>query len=444
MLTERVLHDLVLAQGIERLAQVARQRLEAGAVAVHLVEVLFGRHRRVELAFDAVEARGQHDGKSKIGIGAGVGAAQLAARALGAVGVDARDADQGAAVCAPPRNVDGRLVAGHQPLIAVDQRRDDRRDRGGMRQLTGDKVERGLAEAVLVALVVHAGRVLAMLPEALVNVHTAAVYAGDRLGHEGAVQPVLLRDRLQGRAQGDRIVGRGERGAVLEVDLVLAAGDLVVGGLDLDAESIERVNHLPAHAVGRIGADVEVAGLVVRRQRVEAVVRVAAEEEELQLRADQKVETQLLGAVELAAQDETRVAAERIAVGREDIADDARGGQLHLPGDRHEGVQVRHEVHVAFGDAGEAFDRAAVEPDTILNRTVPQLNRDRNLFDDAHDIAELQTHKTHIMAFDRIVDPLERLHQPIIGECIQLHTCVPLSDSFQSSVSSFQLVADGH
>ena len=64
-----------------------------------------------------------------------------------------------------------------------------------------------------------------------------------------------------------------------------------------------------------------------------------------------------------------------------------------------------HEVHIALGDAGEAFDRAAIEPDTVLDGAVPQLDRDRNLFDDAHDIAELQAHKTHIMAFDRIVDP---------------------------------------
>ena len=71
---------------------------------------------------------------------------------------------------------------------------------------------------------------------------------------------------------------------VLEVDLVLAVGHLVVRRLDADAERLERIDHVLADLLGEVGREVEVAGLVVRQRRDAAVV-VPAEEEELQLRA---------------------------------------------------------------------------------------------------------------------------------------------------------------
>ena len=121
-------------------------------------------------------------------------------------------------------------------------------------------------------------------PQALVGVHAGAVDPVDGLGHERRVQPVLLGDGLEGELEGDRVVGGRERVGVLEVDLVLADGDLVVGRLDLDAERLERVDHVLADLLREVGREVEVAGLVVR-QRLDRAVLGAAEQEELQLRA---------------------------------------------------------------------------------------------------------------------------------------------------------------
>ena len=106
----------------------------------------------------------------------------------------------------------------------------------------------------------------------------------DRLGHERRVQPVLLGDRLERELEGDRVVGGAQRVGVLEVDLVLADRDLVVRRLDLDAERLERVDHVLADLLGEVGREVEVAGLVVR-QRLDRAVVAAPEQEELQLRA---------------------------------------------------------------------------------------------------------------------------------------------------------------
>ena len=108
--------------------------------------------------------------------------------------------------------------------------------------------------------------------QALVGVHARAVDAVDRLGHERRVQAVLLGDRLQRELEGDRVVGGLERVGVLEVDLVLAGGDLVVGGLDADAERLEGVDHVLADLLGEVGREVEVAGLVVGQRLDPAVL----------------------------------------------------------------------------------------------------------------------------------------------------------------------------
>ena len=99
---------------------------------------------------------------------------------------------------------------------------------------------------------------------------------------------------------------------VLEVDLVLARGHLVVGGLDLDPERLEGIHHVLADLLGEVGREVEVAGLVVR-QRLDLAVLAAPEEEELELGAGVDDVAQLLRPLDLAAQHEARVAGERLA-----------------------------------------------------------------------------------------------------------------------------------
>ena len=72
---------------------------------------------------------------------------------------------------------------------------------------------------------------------------------------------------------------------VLEVDLVLAGRDLVVGRLDLEAHLLEGEDDVPARFLAAVdGGQVEVGALVVRvDDRI--AVGVAAEQEELGLGA---------------------------------------------------------------------------------------------------------------------------------------------------------------
>ena len=119
----------------------------------------------------------------------------------------------------------------------------------------------------------------------------------------------------------------------------------------------------------------------------------APEQEELELRAGVDDVAQLLRPLDLAAEDAARVADERLARGREHVADHAgraaRPGSL-LPRDLGEGRHVGHQVLVALGDPGEALDRRPVEPGPVLDRALELVDRDRHRLDVADDVGELE------------------------------------------------------
>ena len=142
---------------------------------------------------------------------------------------DARDADQRRAVGARPARVDGRLEARHQALVRVDRGGQHGAHAARVGELAGDEVARQRRGR----RVRRARRRKALAPpstpqQALVDVHPRAVHAFERLGHEGGVQAMALRHRFERVAEGHRVVGRRQRVGILEVDLVLADGDLVV------------------------------------------------------------------------------------------------------------------------------------------------------------------------------------------------------------------------
>ena len=297
----------------------------------------------------------------------------------------------------------------------------DRDHAAGMGQDAGHVAARQVGEAVLVRRVGKRVTALGHRVEALVGVHARPVDAVDGLGHERGVKAVQVGDGLEGELEGDRVVGRLEPVGVLEVDLVLAGGDLVVGRLHADPERLERVDHVLAHFLGQVGREVEVAGLVVRQGRHVAVL-ITPEEEELELGAGVPDVAQLAGPLDLLLQHEARVAHEGVAAGGHDVADDARGAAAakrtaaqrpvaRLPGDLGERVHVRLEPLVALGDAREALDRAAVEPGAVLDRAGELVQRDRDALDDAQDVGELELHEADVVFLGGL-DLGQRVHGP--------------------------------
>ena len=132
------------------------------------------------------------------------------------------------------------------------------------------------------------------------------------LGMNVAYRPCCWAIALSANLKVIALSAVAQRVAVLEVDLVLARGDLVVGGLDPDPERLEGVDHVLADLLGKVGREVEVAGLVVG-QRLDPAVVAAPEQEELELRAGVDDVAQLLGPLDLAAEHAARVADERLA-----------------------------------------------------------------------------------------------------------------------------------
>ncbi len=243
------------------------------------------------------------------------------------------------------------------------------------------------------------------------RVHARAVDAVDRLGHERRVQAVQVGDGLERELEGDGVVGRAQPIVVLEVDLVLAGGDLVVGGLDADAEGFQGVDHVLADFLGQVGREVEVARLIVW-QRGDVAVLVASEEEELELGPGVPLVAQLGGTLELPLQDEARVTGERVTGRGHDVADDAgrpaaaqRAGteraMAGLPGDLREGVHVGAQPLVALGDPGEALDRAAVEPGAVLDGALELMQRDGDRLHDAQDVGELELDEADVVLLGR-------------------------------------------
>ena len=173
-----------------------------------------------------------------------------------------------------------------------------------------------------------------------------------------------------------------------------------MGRLDADPERLERIDHVVPDRGREVRAEVEVAGLVVR-QRLDGAVLAAAEQEELELGARVDDVAELLGPLDLAAQDEARVAGERLAARREHVADDAGRGAVR-PRDLGEGPHVRHQVLVALGDPGEAFDGRAVEPRAVPDGALQLVDRDRHRLDDADDVRELELDEPDALGLRRL------------------------------------------
>ena len=95
------------------------------------------------------------------------------------------------------------------------------------------------------------------------HVHAGAVLAGDRLGHEGGVHAVGVRDLLDRKAVGHDDIGHLARLGVAQIDLVLRGSDLVVRVLDGDAELLEREHGLATKVARDVErSEIEVATVV--------------------------------------------------------------------------------------------------------------------------------------------------------------------------------------
>ncbi len=190
--------------------------------------------------------------------------------------------------------------------------------------------------------------------------------------------------------------------AVLEVDLVLTLGDLVVGRLDLEPHLGEREDDLAPEILREIGRrQVEVAAGVLKLRGRSAVEHL--EEEELQFRPGVEDIAVFCRVLHRPPEDVARVALERRAVRLADVADEP--GDALLPGPPREeavGRDIGLEHHIRLLDPDEPLDRRPVEPDTVGQRLPDLLRRDGDVLGHTQKIGELQSEEPDVVLLDAL------------------------------------------
>ena len=238
--------------------------------------------------------------------------------------------------------------------------------------------------------------------------HTGARYPEDRLGHEGGVEAVALGQGLDRQLKGHDVVGGVEGLGVLEVDLMLALGALVVAGLDLKVHLLQRHADLPPGGLPVIqGAQVEVARLVVGLGGGLALL-VGLEQEELRLRAHiETVVAHVVGLLDHPLEHIAGVAHEGGSIGVVYVAD--QPGHFTVagpPGEDTEALQIRVEVLVRLVNADEALNGGAVEHTLVADRLFNLGRGDGNVFEHAENVGKLQAHELDFLFPDDADDVL--------------------------------------
>ena len=176
-----------------------------------------------------------------------------------------------------------------------------------------------------------------------------------------AMQPALGGGVLHRGLQAERAVGRVEGLRLAEVDLVLAVHELVVGRERAQAERRAALQQRADDAVGiRLRADgVDHREVVdVALGRPAGGVDVGAQEEELELGADDRDEPQLGERLHRAAHRVARVG--RLGLVREGALEVGQAhGDARLPGDLHERRRVQPRDHVRVAQLAPDDGRVA-------------------------------------------------------------------------------------
>ena len=259
---------------------------------------------------------------------------------------------------------------------------------------------------------------LAVLPQALVAVHAAAVVREQRLGHEGHGLPVLVGHIADDVLVQHQVVRHLEERGEPHVDLGLAArGDFVMVALGVNAALDHGLHHLAAQILVVIGRRNREVPFLVARPVAEVVLLAATvptalvgvdevvagvlvliepdvvEDEELGFGPEKacvreagvlQVQLGLLG-------DPARVALVMLARDRVDCVGD-HDQRRRLAERIHDGSgRVGNEQHVAFVDGRPRTNAGAVEAVAFLEDLLVQFaDRIRNVMPETGDVAKAQ------------------------------------------------------
>ena len=380
----------VAVEFVECLAQGFREGADPPLGAVALGEFVGRPGQRIagqRMGAHTVGGARDENGKGEVGVARRVRAAHLEPRRTGAGG----HPDERVCTAPRPHGVDGRVPRGDEPLVRVDGRVAHCREGRRVCQQTPDREEEVFGELAVLARVVRLRR------QRTIHVDAAPGERLERLRHERRVEAVARGDVLRdGPYRHQRVRGRQD-GRVLDVDFVLSRAVLVVRARDRDAHRLECRHHLdPCVFAAVAGREVEVRSHVgARRER--RAVDTDVEEVELHFERSCEAAQHVAGILDGAPQRRARAALERLAVGRRDVADDARLDRpARRPGVNRERREVGAENHVRLLAAHEPVDRPAVERDRTLDGAFQFAGRDRYVLADAEDVDKREAHEAHL------------------------------------------------
>ena len=221
---------------------------------------------------------------------------------------------------------------------------------------------------------------------------------------------VAVGDVADDELERGQVVGGDQRVGVLEVDLVLARGHFVMGGLDLEAHRGELLDDDAADLLAAVErAQIEIRPRVVRRRRRRAVGR-ALEQEELRLAPRHHRVTQLPRPIELALERGPGAPRERLLIGRVDVAEEpGNASALVVIRKNPEGLEIGLEEHVGLLDSHEPLDGGTVEHDLAVERLAELASGHFDVLVHAENVGELKAQEIHAELAAELEDvPLAR------------------------------------
>ena len=227
--------------------------------------------------------------------------------------------------------------------------------------------------------------------------HSGAVYPFLWLGHKGGVKAVALGDGLGRHFKGHNVIRRLKHIRILKIDLMLAWGDLVMGGFHLKFHGFQIQHNIPAHIFRQVdGGHVKISRrLMGIGGRPPIVVRM--EQEKLALRPHLEGIAHLLCLLCRLAQHIPGISLKRLLVYAVDVAD--QPGHLALlrtPWKDLKGVQIRIKIHIRFFDTHKALDGGAVKNTPVFQRLRQLSHCNRHIFQHAENIRKLQADELYI------------------------------------------------
>ncbi len=184
---------------------------------------------------------------------------------------------------------------------------------------------------------------------------------------------------------------------------MLAGSYLVVRVLYRDAHLLQRVDRLPPVVLGGVErGEVEIPAAVQQ----DGIRPGVGEVEVLDLRRHIEGESQIRGTSQVALQDCAWISEERVAVGRDDVAEHPGHLLLLSPRQDLERGRVGHGQHVGLLDAGVAVDRRAIESHSLLECSFEFLRADRHRLQEPLDVGEPEPDETDPAFLDRAEDVL--------------------------------------